>query len=425
MTAITIVAVSMDTESTVLYSDTGKSYSFPSDAVELGYITREVLPELARHGKALYEPVIAKKNFYNKLSDKELTIYKMCKAVVEKIESTDQLMEEAQKAEEVTSISDDPDEGSTYVAVTKDGAVAGIEKLDPYVAYSAKNMDFEGTKNLIKRMAKVSKKRKYSVDDLLNFLAEADLPITPEGDIIAYKMLAKTEDDNIFVDDYTRQVHQQVGSLVLMAESLVDPDRHQDCSQGLHIASRSYLTSFVCPICVLVKVKPEDVIAVPEHNTNKVRVCAYQILCKLPEHCRRLLTHNKSIIHDPEGQKILTNVFNHVYDKIIETVEITAPMGGGVVTSKVTSKTVKQSKKVKKVGSLEKGKVEKSDKKLNLATAKFLSNPRKTFFTAFETGSLTKELAQAAEAWRKKRKKSWKALGLDDSQIITLKQLLK
>lgn len=425
MTAITIVAVSMDTESTVLYSDTGKSYSFPSDAVELGYITREVLPELARHGKALYEPTIAKKNFYNKLSDEELTIYKMCKAVVEKIESTDQLMEEAQKTEEVTSISDDPDEGSTYVAVTKDGAVAGIEKLDPYVTYSAKNMDFEGTKNLIKRMAKVSKKRKYSVDDLLNFLAEADLPITPEGDIIAYKMLAKTENDNIFVDDYTRQVRQQVGSLVLMAESLVDPDRRQDCSQGLHIASRSYLTSFNCPICVLVKVKPEDVIAVPEYNTNKVRVCAYQILCKLPEHCRRLLTHNKSIIHDPEGQKILTDVFNHVYDKIIETVEITAPMGGGVVISKVTPKTVKQSKKVKKVGSLEKNKVEKSDKKLNLATAKFLSNPRKTLFTAFETGSLTKELAQAAEAWRKKRKKSWKALGLDNSQIITIQQLLK
>lgn len=421
--SLIIKAVSVDSSYTTLYAADGQKLTFTSDAPEMKYISRVVLPELALKGEAIYEPEKATKKLYSLLSDGELALYRICKEMLSKVEDDKFLTEIKNIAQPL----EQKDEATTLVAVTEDGVVSGIEQLDSYIQYSAQNRDFEGTKNLIKRMTKIASTRKHSVEDLLKFLSKADLPITPEGDIIAYKMLEKTSQEDVFVDNYSHKVFQRAGSLVQMDESMVDPDRTQSCSCGLHIASRGYLRQFRCPICVLVKVKPEDVIAVPQDEITKVRVCAYQILCKLPDNCRQLLIYDQPITEDPEGQKLLTQAFNHEFDKVIETVKITKPMGKGLVISKVTKvKKPKTSKKVKKVETLEKVQKEtKTDVNKNLSTAKFLSNPRKALFTAFESGSMTKELAQAAEAWRKKRKKSWKALGLDDAQIITIKQFLK
>lgn len=420
--SLIIKAVSVDSSFTTLYAADGQKLTFTSDAPEMKYISRVVLPELALKGEAVYEPEKATKKLYSLLSDGELALYRICKEMLSKVEDDKFLTEIKNVAQPL----EQKNESTTVVAVTEDGAVPGIEQLDSYIQYSAQNQDFEGTRNLIKRMAKIALKRKHSVEDLLKFLSKADLPITPEGDIIAYKMLQITDDENIFVDEHTRKVKQRVGSLIQMDESMVDPDRTQSCSCGLHIASRGYLRYFHCPVCVLVKVKPEDVIAVPQDEITKVRVCAYQILCKLPDNCRQLLIYDKPITEDPEGQKLLTQAFNHEFDKVIETVKITKPMGEGLVISKVTKiKKPKTSKKVKKVEALDEQKELKTNRTQNIEIAKFLSNPRKALFTAFESGSMTKELAQAAEVWRKKRKKSWKALGLNDAQIITIKQFLK
>lgn len=222
----------------------------------------------------------------------------------------------------------------TIIAVVDNKIVPGVEKIKTQFGRAAKLGSTTGMENFLRRLSSVIHDRKHSVDDLLKFLERGDLPIAEDGSILIYKVLRKQ--DGHYVDYHTRKVPQKVGSYVCMDETLVDHNRNNECSNGLHVARRGYISSFSGDVCTLAKLAPEDVIAVPTYDANKMRVCGYHIIFELTPEMYNLVRSNKPISDCEAGKIMLGKAMAGDHIGIIEDVRITQQMGGGV---KVTPRT--------------------------------------------------------------------------------------
>lgn len=210
----------------------------------------------------------------------------------------------------------DVKEDEVVVAVTNNGVIPGVENLQRHLRQSAKLKDYKGFTKFLERLAPVIKDRLHSVEDLMKFMETAELPIADDGSILFLKRLKfkGTEDGKrVFVDCHSGNIRQWVGCKVQVREDLVDPDRRQDCSNGLHVASMSYIRSFGGNVTILGKVAPEDVFAVPQYSTNKMRVSAYHIIAELPEEERSNVNNGIYLSNTEVGKKLLNDaiVGNH------------------------------------------------------------------------------------------------------------------
>lgn len=210
----------------------------------------------------------------------------------------------------------DVKEDEVVVAVTNNGVIPGVENLQRHLRQSAQLKDYKGFTKFLERLAPVIKDRLHSVEDLMKFMETAELPIADDGSILFLKRLQfkGTEDSKrVFVDCHSGNIRQWVGCKVQVREDLVDPDRRQDCSNGLHVASMSYIRHFGGNVTILGKVAPEDVFAVPEYNTNKMRVAAYHIIAELPEEERCNVNSGIYLSKTEVGKKLLNDaiVGNH------------------------------------------------------------------------------------------------------------------
>jgi hypothetical protein len=222
------------------------------------------------------------------------------------------------------------EETETIVAVhEKSGAIIpDAHKLARQLRSAQKLQDYAGFEKFIERLAGIIDQRGHSVEDLMKFIEKGDLPIADDGSIVIYKRLSNQGDH--FVDVHSRNIKQKVGSYVFMKPGLVDPNRRQDCSNGLHVASLSYLNGFSGEITVIAKVRPEDVFAVPEYSHNKMRVCGYHILANLPDKLRHLVNGGGSISSDPDGAVLLNNVLRGNHIGVTQLVEVGGHRGSNV-----------------------------------------------------------------------------------------------
>ena len=215
---------------------------------------------------------------------------------------------------------------TTVIAVLGDNTVIpGCEALTGQAAAMAEGIGSgTGMQNFLQRAGMI--RRGHSVEDLLKFIQKGELPLADDGSVLVYKLLRRTKDEGVFVDCHSGNVKQRVGSFVHMAESMVDPNRHQDCSNGLHVARRDYLKNFGGDVCVLAKLAPEDVIAVPQYDARKLRAKGYHIIAELSDADKNRVCGDKPM----EDQVLLGNAIagNHV--GILEHVEITQSQGGGL-----------------------------------------------------------------------------------------------
>jgi hypothetical protein len=226
--------------------------------------------------------------------------------------------------------------GETMIAVVEDAKgetkiIPGVEALKDILEHSAKHRNTIGVQNLLKRMAGYISERQHSVEDLLRFLEKGDLPIADDGSILAYKRLYTTDKEGVFVDPHTRKVTQKVGSKVQVAEELVDKNRRNECSNGLHIGRRAYMGSFSGNVMVLCKIAPEDVIVVPHNDPNKVRVSAYHILARLPEKAFEQIRQNLPMTNIAGLSELLGKALKGNHIDVLETVEITQQRGEGLI----------------------------------------------------------------------------------------------
>lgn len=330
---------------------------------------------------------------------------------------------------------EDPD---TIVAVnTQTGSIIpNAHKLSSQMKAASKLQDFRGFVNFINRLEPVLKDRGHSAEDLMKFIEHGDLPIADDGCIVIYKRLK--EKHGTFVDVHSGNIKQNVGSYVFMKPGLVDPNRRQDCSNGLHVASLGYLSSFSGNVTVMAKVRPEDVFAVPEYSHTKMRVCGYHILAVLPESLRNHVNSGGSISSIPEGKELLNKVLRGAHVGITELVEVGGHKGTNVTYTKVENTETAKAEEVKV--DLVKETLEQSDlteapvstEKAAPVLATDLKEPapvvapeiKKTkidlLWEQFEAAYLAEDLPVAQKfaeellSAKQKAKKGWAKLGISD-----------
>lgn len=340
---------------------------------------------------------------------------------------------------------EDPD---TIVAVnTQTGSIIpNAHKLSSQMKAASKLQDFHGFMNFVKRLEPVLKDRGHSAEDLMKFIEHGDLPIADDGCIVIYKRLK--EKDNTFVDVHSGRIKQNVGSYVFMRPGLVDPNRRQDCSNGLHVASLGYLSTFSGNVTVMAKVRPEDVFAVPEYSSTKMRVCGYHILAVLPPSLRNHVNSGGSISAIPEGKELLNKVLRGAHVGITELVEVGGHKGTNVTYTKVENT---EAAKAEEVGV---ALVNETLEESNLAEAPIeveksapvlasdLKEPALTIapeikkskldvlFEAFEAayveGDLNKALTLANNIVdsKKRAKKGWDKLGFSQGDVDLLMEII-
>ncbi|MBA8881630.1 hypothetical protein [Phyllobacterium myrsinacearum] len=343
-TIVVIVGAIAGAKGITLYHEDGRETNLALDSWRTKQIMDKVTPYIARHEKV--EIDLATFDVHAHLEQKTGGFIRF---VREKVASVRQWFrpsaeDDASKNVEAfaeTSVVDghrygvpaaNP-EADTIVAIIGGSKVPGIEALEKHIEHAINSGDTEGVENFMKRIASVIDKRGHSVQELLHFMQKGDLPIAKDGSIIAYKVLTNTSDHQI-VDCHSRKVIQKVGSRVVMDEHLVDPSRRTQCSSGLHIARRGYLHGFSGDVIMMVKIAPEEVIAVPLGEPNKMRVAAYHIVGEIPKTVHDLLRSNQPMTKDDAASRLLADVIagNHV--GVLEEVRITGPKGDGL---KITS----------------------------------------------------------------------------------------
>lgn len=200
----------------------------------------------------------------------------------------------------------------TLVAVTNEGIVPNIENLsDQFKAANEGAAPSDGVDNLIIRLGKMSATRGHTATELLNFIKKIDLPILADGSFLAYKRLL-SRGDGRYVDPHTGKVFQRLGDRVQMDEKLVDPSRRTQCSQGIHVGSRRYMGCFHSggsdSSTFFVLIQPEDVIAVPHNEADKMRVCGYTLIAPLSGKAHDLVNGNKAVSDDAETMDTLSRI---------------------------------------------------------------------------------------------------------------------
>ena len=239
----------------------------------------------------------------------------------------------------------DVKEDEVVVAVTNNGVIPGVENLQRHLRQSAKLKDYKGFTKFLERLAPVIKDRLHSVEDLMKFMETAELPIADDGSILFLKRLKYkgTEDGKrIFVDCHSGNIRQWVGCKVQVREDLVDPDRRRDCSNGLHVASMSYIRTFGGNVTILGKVAPEDVFAVPEYSTNKMRVSAYHIIAELPEEERNNVNNGIYLSKTEVGKKLLNDAIVGNHSSPTTLIMVGGHRGTNLKYTNLTSGSVEQ-----------------------------------------------------------------------------------
>ena len=344
----------------------------------------------------------------------------------------------------------DIESSHTIVAVSNGQIIPGMERIKTQFTRAAKLGSTKGVEKFLQRLGAVINERSHSVEDLLKFMERGDLPIADDGSILIFKVLNKRGTE--YRDVHSGNVTQWVGSYVHMDHSLVDHNRNNECSNGLHVARRGYVKSFGGDVCTLCKVNPEDVIAVPDYDANKMRVCGYHIIAELTKEQYDVIKKNQPISDAPGGAELLANALAGNHIGITSMVKITAHKGAKLETKKVEAPVApvapvevkpaqalqnpdKETKakavnpkavaqKVKKVAKKVAKTVKATPAPTPAPTAeKSLGSPRERIQKLLAVGITSQGVAQSVLKLKKEAKKGWGALGVSDAQVEQITKL--
>lgn len=275
-----VIATNIDDKRMSLYTDKGTVLYIKQGDPRLIQILNEATIAIFTKGSYEYEHITdadplgtSPYKLIEEFTNKQISFFNATEAVLNRIQEKMDMLDK--KLEEVAELKQLKTSEPIHALV--DGVIVpNIDRLENSIINITTQGNTEGVANLIKRLANMNKKREHSAEDLLDFLKHAKLPITKDGNIVFIKSVNKS--GNVYVDCHTGTIKQSPGTLVYMDESLVDPDRTRDCSNGLHVACIKYASTFWGSAMLVGIVYPEDVIAVPEYDHTKMRVSSYYVL---------------------------------------------------------------------------------------------------------------------------------------------------
>lgn len=126
-----------------------------------------------------------------------------------------------------------------------------------------------------------------AVSELYSFLEHKNMPITPEGNFLAYKGVQSDyysiTSGNIEVIRGKvdgGKIYNGIGEEIVVRRNQVCDDKEVGCSTGLHAGSVKYATDFGRNgKVVIVEIDPADVVSVPDDCAcQKLRTCRYKVV---------------------------------------------------------------------------------------------------------------------------------------------------
>lgn len=126
---------------------------------------------------------------------------------------------------------------------------------------------------------------KTAVDELFLWLEKANMPITTEGNFLAYK---KVKDDytSFHANPDGSSVDNRVGATPTMPRNAVNDNREATCSTGLHFCSWHYLPHYhgSSGRVVILEINPADVVSIPKDYDNaKGRATGYKVVGEIDQ----------------------------------------------------------------------------------------------------------------------------------------------
>jgi hypothetical protein len=169
---------------------------------------------------------------------------------------------------------------------------------DKILSFIEKGLPHDSLIKFLERLMANPSRR--AVNELYEFLAHKNMPITDSGTFLAYKSVRSD-----YTDHHTGEFNNSIGNTLEMSRNKVCDDHNQGCSVGFHAGSLQYASSFGSgdSILLIVEIDPADVVSVPSDcNCQKLRTCKYKVVRKyegsLPQH----YTKNAESAYDPESE---------------------------------------------------------------------------------------------------------------------------
>ena len=114
-----------------------------------------------------------------------------------------------------------------------------------------------------------------AVNELYSFLEHKNMPLTPDGNFLAYKGV---KDD--FTDWYSGTFSNKVGDVNEMVRNAVCDDANIGCAYGFHAGSLEYAKGYGNGgHLMVVEIDPADVVSVPyDCDQQKLRTAKYKVV---------------------------------------------------------------------------------------------------------------------------------------------------
>ena len=141
-----------------------------------------------------------------------------------------------------------------------------------------------------------------SKERLFMFLERWDAPLTPHGNVVAFKGVNQD-----YTDCHTGTFDNSPGQTVEMERSKVVEDPNITCASGLHVCASHYLDSFwISKKVVAVEVNPADVVSIPiDYNLSKMRVCRYTVIGDVEDERHRERIEKAQVVDNNENGRVV------------------------------------------------------------------------------------------------------------------------
>jgi hypothetical protein len=212
---------------------------------------------------------------------------------------------------------------SGRITVTDEGVFFNGEPLHTGLANRIMQLIREGYQGLAEPLTAfldnlMENPSRRAVQGLYEWLEKSNLPITPDGHFIAWKIVRPD-----FLDIHSGKFDNSIGNVVEVARNEVDEDPDRTCSYGLHFCSSNYLPYYGRAEgnkVVMVKINPRDVVAFPrDYNTAKGRACRYEVMREVTrEAAPNIFGEGRNSVADPTKRSFeATGLYTDAEDKLI------------------------------------------------------------------------------------------------------------
>jgi len=147
--------------------------------------------------------------------------------------------------------------------------------VDRILSFLREGLPYKPLVNFLDKLLANPSRR--AVSELYPFLEHKNMPLTPEGNFLAYKSVRAD-----WTDHRTGTIDNSVGALIpRMERNQVCDDANIGCSRGYHAGSLEYAQSFggEGTHLLIVEINPADVVSIPlDCNCQKLRCSFYKVV---------------------------------------------------------------------------------------------------------------------------------------------------